>query len=100
MYITANIFCTSFHTSSISEAGLRAGTLSLINIVPLFAGPHLGFLADLLGVSINIYRRIHRSAGLMSFLLTLFHVIVGLTSITPFVIMAGQNLFALIVSTV
>src|SRR5258705_6552614 len=71
VYITVNVFCFSFRVSTISEAGLRAGTLSLINTIPLFAGPHLSFLADLLGVSLRTYRHVHRSTGLMSFALIL-----------------------------
>jgi len=56
IYLTANVFCFSFRVSTISEAGLRAGTLSVINTIPLFAGPHLSFLADQLGVSLRTYR--------------------------------------------
>jgi len=99
IYVAANVFCLSFQAPTVSQAGLRAGTLSLINMVPLFAGFHISFLADLLGVSITTYRRIHRSLGLMSFVLVLFHVLVAVTSGTSFSLATGQHLFALIVST-
>ena len=97
VYLTGNIFCFSFRVSTISEAGLRAGTLSLINTIPLFAGPHLGFLADLLGVSLRTYRHVHRSAGLMSFALILFHVLVVVFSRASFPLDLPQNRSGLIV---
>jgi hypothetical protein len=75
IYLTVNVFCLSFRVSDFSKAGLRAGTLSLVNMIPLFAGPHLGFLADMLGVPLKVYRLAHHSAGLMSFLLMPVHVL-------------------------
>jgi hypothetical protein len=97
IYLTANVFCFSFRVATISEVGLRAGTLSLINMIPLFAGPHLSFLADLLGVSLRTYRQVHRSAGLMSFALILFNVLVVVFSRASFPLDLPQNLSGLIV---
>ena len=76
IYLTANIFCLSFGAADVSQAGLRASTLSLINLIPLFSGPHLGFLADLLGISWNAYRCVHRSSGFVAFAHAVFHVLV------------------------
>ena len=73
--------------------------ISLVNMIPLFAGPHLSFLADLLGVSITMYRCIHRSAGIMSCVPVAFHVLVAVASGTSFSLAIDQHLFALIVST-
>ena len=50
-----------------------SGNLSLANMVPLFAGPHLSLLADMLGFRLDSYHYVHRSAGLMSLTLSLFH---------------------------
>lgn len=93
VYITLNIVCITLQVSTPQQAGLRAGTLSLINMVPLFAGLHHGFLADLLGISLDMYQHIHRSAGLMSFVLALFHVL------TSYNLLAKAHQFELIVST-
>ena len=41
MYLSTTILCLSYKVSDLSEAGIRAGTLSLINIIPLFSGLHL-----------------------------------------------------------
>lgn len=98
IYMAANLFSLSYRVSAISQAGLGAGTLSWINMIPLFAGPQIGFLADLLGVSVAAYRYLHRSAGLVSSALFLFHVLtmVGRGSLP---VGTGRGLFGVIVST-
>lgn len=98
IYFTGNICCLKFWGTTVSQAGLRAGTLATINLIPLFAVPHLGTLADLLGVSLNTFRQIHRSAGVMAVLLTIFHVVVMVASQHPFPLDLSQNKFAVIVS--
>ena len=47
IYIAGNICCFEFWDTTISQVGLRAGTLAMINLIPLFAVPHLSTLADL-----------------------------------------------------
>ncbi|KJZ69509.1 hypothetical protein HIM_11106 [Hirsutella minnesotensis 3608] len=42
----------------------------------LFAGPHLGFVADVLGAPLNCTRRLHASVGLVSVVLAVFHATV------------------------
>ncbi|KAH6706214.1 hypothetical protein BKA61DRAFT_436840, partial [Leptodontidium sp. MPI-SDFR-AT-0119] len=69
IYMTANVSCLSFENVfglrfgflNITKAGLRAGTMSLVNMIPLFAGPHLSFLAGYLGASLITVQRVHRS---------------------------------------
>jgi hypothetical protein len=106
IYIASNSFCLGFRVSrlgfrvaSIAEAGIQAGILLLINMIPLFLGPHLSFLADILGVSLSTFRHIHRSAGLMFPGLVLFHALVIVTSGTAFASSDTKNLPAVIVST-
>ena len=98
IYIAGNIFCFGFRAPTISQAGLRAGTLSIINLILLFAGPHLGALADLLDVTLSAVRQIHRSAGVMAVLLAVFHILVAFSSRPSFVLDLPQNLFAVIIS--
>lgn len=81
----------------LSQAGLRAGTLSIVNLIPLFAGPHLSTLADLLGISLRTIRQIHRSAGIMAVLLAGFHVIVALGTGPAPDVTRSSDLFAIIV---
>ena len=97
-YVTVNVFCLGFRTSSLPNAGVRAGNLSLVNLVPVFAGPHHSFLADRIGLSLSSLRRVHRSASLMSFSLALFHVLVAVANRTPFPLSRSGNLFTIIVS--
>lgn len=99
VYIGVNSFCLGFRFPSIATAGIRAGNLSLINLIPLFLGPHLSFLADLLGVSLRTFRHIHCSVGLISLGLVLFHSLVIFTSRTAFALRGTQNIYAVVVST-
>lgn len=96
IYITVNMFCLSYRTPSFLEAATRAGTLSLVNSFLPFAGPHLSFFADLTGLSISGYKLIHRSTGLVSFSLALFHVF-GMLKSQPFLLSIPGNLFGLVV---
>jgi hypothetical protein len=97
-YITVNTFCVGFRVPDVSTAGLRAANLSLINMVPNFAGPHLSFVADILGVPLSTYQQIHRSSGIMSVSLVLFHVLTIIGSRNPFPLQVAENLWGLIVS--
>ena len=92
VYIMLNIICIIVQVSTVRQVGLQAGTLSLINMVPLFAGLHYRFFADLFGISLNVYQRIHHSAGLMLFFFALFHVL------TSYSLLAKAHRFELIVN--
>ncbi|KAF2267286.1 hypothetical protein CC78DRAFT_551974 [Lojkania enalia] len=84
------------HFVYITEAGLRAGTLSVTNLIPLFGGPHLSTIADLLGLTLNTVKKMHRPAGVTATLLALFHSISIITSRPAFPLSQTQNLFAVI----
>lgn len=96
-YLTINVFCLVFNAATLEIAGLRAARLSLVNLAPTFAGPHVSFLADILGVSLTTCRRIHRSAGVMSMLLAAFHIIVTMAFERTVPILGLRNIGALIV---
>ena len=53
----------------------RAGTLAIVNMVPLFFANRLAFLADILGFSLNTFQLIHRSIGIMAFAQGLLHTV-------------------------
>ncbi|OJD23047.1 hypothetical protein ACJ73_05605 [Blastomyces percursus] len=95
LYYAINVFCLCFPSLSASDAGRRAGTLSLINMIFLFAGMHLSFVADLLGVSLRRCRGSHRAAGWMVTVLSVTHAVL-MSGRTPFPLRDGGNLFALI----
>ena len=97
VYIISNSFCVGFR-SKLAEAGLRAGTLSLINLITLFLGPHLGFLADILGLSLGTFRHLHRSAGLLSSCLVLFHALAVINSGVKFALGGTRHISAVVAS--
>lgn len=73
-YIISNLISLLLGVSSFSEVALRAGKLALINLLPLFLSPNLGYLADLFGISIRSFKTIYRSFERMSFALAIVHV--------------------------
>ncbi|ELR08502.1 hypothetical protein GMDG_00566 [Pseudogymnoascus destructans 20631-21] len=101
-YLAINLFCVfvvlswdGLKAANFSDAGRRAGTLAEVNMIPLLAGPHFAFLADLLGLSLKTIRGIHRSAGWMTAALVLLHAMAA-ASDGPLPIDVSQNLFAVI----
>ena len=97
MYLSTTILCLSYKVSDLSEAGIRAGTLSLINMIPLYSGLHLSFLADMYGISVRTYTKLHGSIGVMAGALASFHMGVALATIKNSTPRSGSQLYGLIV---
>ena len=97
IYITLNVFCLGFRVSTRPSDGLRAENLSLTNMIALLADPHLSFLADILGFRLGISRHVHRSAGVMSFALLLFHVLIVAFQRTSLSLRTPEHLYGTIV---
>jgi hypothetical protein len=97
LFFAANAFCIGFRALSVRDAGWRAAHLSLINLIPAYGGPHLSFLSDVFGVSLGTFRLIHRSAGVMSLPLLIFHVGVAMATRTPFPLRVAENMWGLVV---
>lgn len=97
MYLGTNMTYVLVYFPGMTQASHRAGRLSIINMVLLFTGPHLSFVADMLGVSIHTCRRLHVLAGLVAVLLAVFHAIVGAATEGAFSLETSRNLWALIV---
>ena len=96
IYWIATFFCAFFRASNLADAGMRAGTLSLINMIPLYSGLHLSFIADLLGLSVRTYASLHGSLGVMVGALALLHIILALTQHGSG---SGAPLYALVACT-
>ncbi|PGG98896.1 hypothetical protein GX51_06543 [Blastomyces parvus] len=75
VYGVVTIFFIAFRVPSASEAARRAGTLSLVNMGVTFIATHLSFLADGLGISLKICRRLHRATGWTAGVLLTSHII-------------------------
>lgn len=97
--MTVNVICNSFGVSTVKEAGVRAGTLSLINLIPVYFGVYLSFLSDLFGISLPAYRFVHGSTGIMSVMLGLVHVVVNVAGNSSLSYGVFGQLFALIVGS-
>ena len=98
LYVAVNIFCGTFRVSTVAQAASRAGSLSLINMMPSYFGYHLSFVSDILGLSLSMYRRVHASTGAMSVFLGLLHAIINVANMTsPNLFSVSGQLFGFIV---
>ena len=97
LYLGANIACVVAPLRGIEQAGLRSGTLAIINIILLFASPYLSLLADVLGLSLESCRRLHSSVGSTTILLSAFHAAVGAAVKRGLDLHTSRDLFALVV---
>lgn len=97
LYLSITILCLIYKVSDLSDAGTRAGTLSLINLVPLYSGLHLSFLADMYGVSVRTYTKLHGSIGVMAGALASFHTGVALASSKSSIPNSRSQLYGLVV---
>lgn len=79
-YWAATLFCSCFQIQSLPEAATRTGILSLINLVPLYLGFQLSFVADILGVSLRLWRHLHGTLGVIAVVLALVHVSISLAT--------------------
>lgn len=77
LYLTMNICFSIFPIVSMKKIAKRAGHVSLINMIPLFFGPHLSFLADIFGVPLQTYRSLHGASAAMTVTLGVLHVVLG-----------------------
>ena len=98
IYIAGNICYFNFWETTISQARLWAGTLAIINLIPVF-GPHLNTLADLFDVTLSTFRQIHRSAGVTAAALV-FHVLAVVVSQPSFPLDLPRSLLAVIVNII
>ena len=98
LYIAVNAFCVAFKASDLKSAGLRAANLSLINMIPLMAGHHLSVLADIFGIPLHAYTKIHRAGGIMSLALLISHVLAVLVTKTGFSLRTTEHLWGFIAS--
>jgi hypothetical protein len=104
VYIAGNAACLGVGASQVDSSasvllhvGLQAGSLALVNLIPLYAGPQLDFLADILSVSRRTIQQMHRSIAAMVMMLTTFHTVVILATKQSFPLVRVQNLSAVLV---
>lgn len=97
-YVVVNGFCVVFEASSLREVGMRAGAISMVNLIPLLSGPHLGALADVVGLSLHTWKLLHRSACFMAVSQAIFHSVVSIITHPSIDWSAHRSLFGVLVS--
>ena len=80
IYWSGTAVCNIVGVSTIAEAGNRAGSLAALHLIPLLFASRAGFAAELLGLSLQTYMRLHKSFGFMALLQSLIHIIIFLSS--------------------
>lgn len=96
-YLAANLTCIFIDLPTTEKAGARAGTLALINMLILYLGPCLSFIADVLHISLRAHRRIHAYAGRIVLMLTIFHTIVAVIRQGSFSLKETRNIWPFVV---
>lgn len=96
-YIGTNVVCVILPLSGIQQVVLRSGTLSIINLSFCFAGPYLGFLADILAVSVKSCRRLHATVGTLGVFLAVVHASSAAAANKALDLHERKDLFALVV---
>jgi hypothetical protein len=84
-YLITNILLLSkIGVKSTKDAGARAATMSIINMIPLLCGPRLSLIAKMLGVSLRTSIGAHYWFGRTAVAEVLLHTIISLTTGQPF----------------
>lgn len=74
VYWCATAACNFIRVNTMAQASARAGTLSVINLIPLLFAGKLSIAADLFGVSLRGFYGLHRSVGFMVVVQGLVHI--------------------------
>ena len=80
------------------QASLRASNLLLINLIPLFLGPHISFLANIFGVLLTAFCVVHHSARLMLCAMVIFHVVAIVLSPKKFILHSIKGISTVVIS--
>ena len=86
----------AYGVHNLLDAGLRAGQMSIIHLLPLFAFRQLSSVADLFGVSLSLTYTVHRSIGIMASIQGVVHAVISLHG-TKW--SAADSILGLLVST-
>lgn len=77
VYWEVTLSCINIEVKTLTQAGARADTLNVIQLVSLFFKKHFSFIADLIKVLLLAYWQIHSSIETLVFVLSLFHALVN-----------------------
>lgn len=74
-YWGGTIVCNFIKAHGTSAIAARAGNLAILNFLPLVFAGRLTLLADLLGIRIQSFIRVHGTFGIMACMQTALHII-------------------------
>lgn len=83
-------FCNIYGIATISQAGLRAGFIAIVHLVPLLAASQMSFVSSLSGASLSTVLSAHQSFGHMAAAQGIFHSIVSFHAL-PLPTLAGST---------
>lgn len=78
VYLGGTFTCNILGVSNFAEASLRAGSLAVLHLLPVVFVPQLSIAAEIFGLSLSTYRRLHRVLGFMSIVQSALHVVFAL----------------------
>lgn len=73
-YWGGTIVANVFRVQNLPQAASRAGSLTILHLVPLMAGSRLSFAADMIGLSLRTYQYLHNTLGVMLTAQLLSHI--------------------------
>ncbi|KAL0929603.1 FAD-binding domain-containing protein [Colletotrichum truncatum] len=94
--ISINVFCLTFHQPPLLA---RSGLLTLFNLLPLFIGPYLEFVADVLGLSFSTFVSWHRWQGRMTCAMLIVHALSAVADQKPVSLDSTKGIFIYIVGS-
>ena len=97
LYWAGTAVCNVIGVKSLSEAGLRAGSISVFHLIPLLLSDRLPLAADFLGLSPQSFQRAHTSVGFMATTQGIIHVVVFLSH-KSFQLQQSSHFYGLLVS--
>ncbi|KAH7228605.1 uncharacterized protein BKA55DRAFT_526647 [Fusarium redolens] len=93
-YLTSNLSCIVIGAGDVAEACFRAGKLAFINLIVLYIGPCLDFIASVLRFRLRVQRRIHAGAGYVVAILSTIHAVGAFSRHGWSAVDQGHNLYA------
>lgn len=77
-YVSLTIFCNVRGVHNASQASIRAGWLSVTNLIPLFVSGRMAMVVNALGLSLRDVFAVHTATGFMAVAQAMTHIFLEL----------------------
>lgn len=81
LYFGGTLVFNILGVSGLAAASSRAALLAVLHLIPTLCVPQFSLAAELCGISLSTYSRIHRTFGIMATLQTILHVALALREV-------------------